>query len=122
MYYGYGYGYGRGRGMGYGRGMGFGFRGSSPPWPYVGRGRGGLPRCWAYTGYGAPGTAYSPGMAPPAFGPWTMGPPSYGAPYYSREDEIRMLKDQAGMIRDELAAIDARINELEKEKAQGGES
>ena len=122
MYYGFGSGYGRGRGMGYGRGMGFGFRGSSPAWPYVGRGRGGLPRCWAYTGYGAPGTAYAPGMAPPAPGPWAMGPAPYGAPYYSREEEIRMLRDQAGMIRDELAAIDSRIKELEKEKTQGGES
>jgi hypothetical protein len=27
------------------RGQGFGFSGSSPPWPYVGRGRGGKPRC-----------------------------------------------------------------------------
>jgi prefoldin subunit 5 len=50
-----------------------------------------------------------------------MGPPPYGAPY-SREEEIRMLRDQAGMIRDELAAIDARIQELEKEKSQGGDS
>ena len=32
---------GRGQKMG----MGLGFRGSSPSWPYVGRGRGGLPRC-----------------------------------------------------------------------------
>ena len=40
-----GYGRGGGRGSGGGGGMGFGFRGSSPPWPYVGRGRGGLPRC-----------------------------------------------------------------------------
>jgi hypothetical protein len=50
-----------------------------------------------------------------------MGPAPYGAPY-SREEEIRMLSDQAGMIRDELAAIDSRISELEKEKKQGGES
>jgi len=40
------FGFGRGRGRG---GRGFGFRGTSPPWPYIGRGRGGLPRCWAYT-------------------------------------------------------------------------
>ncbi len=29
-------------------GRGFGFRGFSPPWPFVGLGRGGLPRCWYY--------------------------------------------------------------------------
>jgi prefoldin subunit 5 len=50
-----------------------------------------------------------------------MGAAPYGSPY-SREEEIRMLREQAGMIRDELAAIDARISELEKEKKQGGES
>jgi hypothetical protein len=41
-------GYGMGRGMVGGRG--FGFRGSSPPWPYVGMGRGGLPRCGYFVG------------------------------------------------------------------------
>jgi len=35
--------------FGLGYGQGFAFRGSSPPWPYVGRGKGGLPRC-AYSG------------------------------------------------------------------------
>jgi hypothetical protein len=35
-----------GRGRGFGRGSGF--RGYSPPWPYVGLGRGGLTRGWAY--------------------------------------------------------------------------
>ena len=44
-----------GRGFGLRRGMGFGFRGSSPPWPYVGLGRGGLPRCGYFlSGAGAP--------------------------------------------------------------------
>ncbi len=32
------------------------------------------------------------------------------------------MKEEADMIRDELEAIDSRIKELEKEKAQGGES
>lgn len=36
---------GAGAGMWSMGGRGFGFRGSSPPWPYVGLGRGGLPRC-----------------------------------------------------------------------------
>lgn len=95
MYYGRGFG----RGLGFGRGMGFGFRGYSPPWPYVGIGRGGLPRCWAYGAYGWPAPGYAP---------------------YSREEEIRFLKDQANFIREELGAIEARIKELEKEKPEGG--
>jgi len=32
--------WGLGSGYGFGRGGGFGFRGSSPPWPFVGIGRG----------------------------------------------------------------------------------
>ncbi len=27
-------------------GRGRGFRGAAPGWPYIGRGRGGYPRCW----------------------------------------------------------------------------
>ena len=122
FYRGMGRGFGRGMGSGYGRGMGLAFRGSSPPWPYVGRGRGGMPRCWAFTGYGAPVTPYDPGMVSSGLGPWGAGPRPYGAPYESREEEIRFLRDRAEMIRDELAAIDSRIKELEKEKTQGGES
>ena len=57
-------GYGRGFGRG---GRGFGFRGSSPPWPYVGLGRGGLPRC----GYFLSGAVGMP--APPVY-------PSYDSP------------------------------------------
>jgi hypothetical protein len=37
-------------------GRGFGFRGWSPGWPFVGLGRGGLPRCWGYGGYGPYGS------------------------------------------------------------------
>ena len=55
---GLGLGRGLGRGAGRGMGMGFGFRSSSPPWPYVGRGRGGLPRCY-YPGL-AGGAGYTP--------------------------------------------------------------
>jgi hypothetical protein len=118
MYYGRGlgrgYGMGYGRGMGYGGSMGFGFRGSSPLWPYVGIGRGGLPRCRAYGAYGTP--AYGP-ATPYSPGPWAFG----GGPY-PPPDEIRFLNDQAAMIKQELEAIDARIKELEKEKSPGGES
>jgi len=100
--------------MGYGRGMGFGFRGYSPPWPYVGIGRGGLPRCWAYGAYGA--AAYGPAT------PYSPGPRAFGRAPYPGPDEIRFLNDQAAMIKEELEAIDARIKELEKEKSSGGES
>jgi hypothetical protein len=134
MYYGRGFGrgfgMGYGRGMGYGGGMGFGFRGASPPWPYVGIGRGGLPRCWAYGGYGGPAYGYgsAPGpvpYVPPAYGGGPYGAPApgwgpYGAP--SSTEEVRFLKEEADMIRDALEAIDSRIKELEKEKTQGGES
>lgn len=108
-------GYGRGSGMGYGRGMGYGFRGSSPPWPYVGIGRGGLPRCQAYGGYG-----YVPPAAPYPPGPSAYGWGTYGAPP-SPEEEVRFLKDRAGMIRMEIEAVDARLKELEKEQSSGGE-
>ncbi len=118
MYYGRSFGrgggMGYGRGMGYGGGMGFGFRGYSPPWPYVGIGRGGLPRCWAYGAYGT--AAYGPAV------PYTPGPWAFGGGPYSPPDEIRFLNDQAAMIKEELEAIDARIKELEKEKSPGGES
>ena len=75
----YGMGFGRGRGLGFGRGFGrgFGFRGYSPPWPYVGRGRGGLPRGWAYTpyspyaGYPYVGAYQYYGGAYPYSTPWT---------------------------------------------------
>ena len=117
----YGRGFRRGFGMGYGRGMGFEFRGYSPPWPYVGIGRGGLPRCWAYGGYGWPATGYAPGPPPYPPGPWAFGGGLYGGPS-SPEEEIRLLKDQAGMIREELEAIDTRLKELEKDKSPGGET
>lgn len=113
------YGRGLGRGLGLGRGMGFGFRGYSPPWPYVGIGRGGLPRCWAYGAYGWPAPGYVPASGPYSYTPQGYGWGPYGGPY-SPEDEIRFLKDQAQIIRKELEDIDARIKELEKEKSQGG--
>jgi hypothetical protein len=88
--------------MMYGYGRGFGFRGSSPPWPYVGRGRGGLPRC-----------AY-PGLAASAYAP--------AAPLYdsrmSENQEIDWLKSQAEAVRTELERIEARMRDLETKTAQ----
>ena len=102
-------GYG-GRGFGRRGGWGFGFRGSSPPWPYVGLGRGGLPRC-GYFFSGAAGVS----VPPAAYG----YDPFYGAPAptpLTREQELDFLKNQAEAIRGQLEQIDTRIKELETEE------
>ena len=110
------------RGLGRGGGWGFGFRGWSPPWPYVGIGRGGLPRC----GYFLAGAAGVPVWPHYGYGPYYATPPVpfYGAPYpgagpyapqMTREQELDFLKSQAEAIKEELEQIDARIKELEKE-------
>jgi hypothetical protein len=122
-------GYGRGFGRG---GWGFGFRGSSPPWPFVGIGRGGLPRCGyflsgaagmpapsAYPSYGSPGSApYYGGMAYPGATPYgyveaPMGADPY-APQMSREQELDFLRNQAGALESELDVIMKRLEELRK--------
>ena len=92
--------YGFGRGPGGRGGAGLGFRGSSPPWPYVGRGRGGLPRC------------QYPGVA--AF-------PRYrtASPYVTqmtREQELDLLKGQAEAIKRDLDQVEARMRDLESNK------
>jgi len=94
------YGYGRGPG---GRGgAGLGFRGTSPPWPYIGRGRGGLPRCQY------PGAAFSTGSTPvPA-----------NAAQMTREQEIDYLKSQSGQMKKELKRMADRISELENAKKE----
>lgn len=84
--------------------MGFGFRGSSPPWPYVGIGRGGLPRC----GYFLSGAAGTPAA-------WPYQQPAF-APQVSKEQELAYLQEQAGMIQSQLEQIKARIKELSEEK------
>jgi hypothetical protein len=83
-------------------GMGFGFRGSSPPWPYVGLGRGGLPRC----GYYFRG-AVTPGYQPPAGGrvPFSA--------QMSKEEELSYLKDQAEAVKSQLDEIESRMRDLE---------
>ncbi len=127
---GYGRGFGRGGGGG-GGGWGFGFRGSSPPWPYVGLGRGGLPRCGyflsgaagmpappGYPSYGSLWTTpYYGGMAYPGYMPYGYSGAPMGvnpsAPQMSREQELDFLKSQAEAIKGQLEQIDARIKELE---------
>jgi hypothetical protein len=102
------YGYGRGSGFGRSGGMGLGFRGSSPPWPYVGRGRGGLPRCGYYLGTYA--------------GPRSGREPFYpGVPYYprvTREEELNYMKNQAEAIKGQLEEIESRMHELENKRKE----
>jgi len=113
-----GFGRGGGFGRGSGGGMGFGFRGSSPPWPYVGIGRGGLPRCGYFlSGAGAPGP-WPFQMPPSPFPPDMAAAPGYG-PYssqMSREEELNYLKDQAEGIKSQLEEIESRMRDLESEE------
>jgi hypothetical protein len=124
MPYGYGSGRGGGRGRGIGLGLGsgsgggrgFGFRGTSPAWPYVGRGRGGLPRCGYYYGGNA---------VPPS--PYVQNRPTYSGtgtvvgnmPNYasmSKDEELNYMKNQAEAIKEQLEQIDKRMNDLGSEK------
>ena len=110
--------YGRGGSFerGFGGGMGFGFRGASPPWPYVGLGRGGLPRCgYFFSGIGVPTTR--PYGLPPFYSrmPATTG----YAPYPSqmtKEEELNYLKNQAEAIKEHLEEIESRMHDMEAEE------
>lgn len=82
------------------QGYGFGFRGASPAWPYIGRGRGGLPRCWYPAALGE-GTA---NVTPPVA--------SYQP---SPREELDFLKEQSNAMKREMEAIERRIQELEKQ-------
>jgi hypothetical protein len=100
-------GFGRGRGFSrsFGGGMGFGFRGSSPPWPYVGIGRGGLPRCGYFlSGAGVPYSA--PGYAP-------------FMTHMTEEYELSHLKGQAEAIKGQLEEIETRIRDIENKQKKG---
>lgn len=108
-------GFGRGSGRGFGGGMGFGFRGSSPPWPYVGRGRGGLPRCGYFAGTaGAP----APWSYNPSFYRGMSNAPEYPpyAPPMTRDEELKYLKEEAEAIKGQLEEIESRMRDLEKEE------
>jgi len=74
------------------RGSGMGFRGNSPPWPYVGRGRGGYARC-RYPGF--------------------TGAPIY--PYTGRDQEIDELKNQAQAMREQLTLVEDKIKQMNNE-------
>jgi hypothetical protein len=82
--------------MRYGRG--FGFRGASPAWPYVGRGRGGLPRC------------YAPGLARGYY------PTRDYRPYpdvITSEQELVSLREESAALKKHLEDLETRISELE---------
>ena len=80
---------------------GFGFGGASPPWPYVGCGRGGFPRCW-YPGLGTNLTnRFSPVPYPASVNP---------------EQELGFLQEEASVIKRQLDEVEARIKEFERKK------
>jgi hypothetical protein len=123
-----GFGRGGGGGFGFRGGMGFGFRGSSPPWPYVGIGRGGLPR-HEYFLSGAMGAPeqwpyqQAPYPESPGFGvgqgsypPYAAASPAFGNAPYTKEQELDFLRNQAEAISEQLEQIETRMRDLESEK------
>lgn len=104
-------GFGRrdGTGWGPGGGMGFSFRGASPDWPYIGRGRGGLPRCGYFSssaGATSPRVANFQGM--PAAG----GNPAPGSGI-TKDEELEYLRNQAEAMKEQLENIESRMRDLE---------
>jgi hypothetical protein len=100
--------FGTGRSSGRGGGMGFGFRGSSPPWPYIGRGRGGLPRCGYYLGMNPATRPYREPLYPDAPYP----------PRMTREEDLNYMKDQAEAIKRQLEEIESRMRDLESKSKE----
>ena len=104
-----GFGGRRGAGRGVRGGIGLGFRGASPPWPYVGLGRGGLPRCGYFLNN-------NPVPVAGAYGQ-TMSPFGTGAaPRITPEQDLDSLRNQAKSIGAQLERIEKRMRELEGEK------
>ena len=83
--------------MAYGYGRRFAFRGASLAWPYIGRGQGGLPRCWHPSLWGR--------VADPALAPRRAGA--------TRQEELGFLRDQADAMKEQLEDLESRIKELE---------
>ena len=103
-------------GFGRGRGRGFGFRGSSPPWPYVGIGRGGLPR----HEYFLSGATGAPAQWPYQQAPYAAASPAFSnVPLTSQitpEQELDFLRNQAEAIGEQLEQIETRMHSLESER------
>ena len=110
-----------------------GFDGSGPAGggPMTGGGRGycnpaasyGFERSWSRCGAGfsyGRGRGYRHIFRETGLPRWTRWPMhwpgSYRVPFYSKEDELRMLKAQAEALKDDLDGIEDRVNELEAEK------
>jgi hypothetical protein len=123
---------GGGGGFGFRGGMGFGFRGSSPPWPYVGIGRGGLPRHeyflsgamgapaqWLYQQAAYPASPGS-GVGQGFYYPYAAVSPAFGkapfAPQVTKEQELDFLRTQAEAIKGQLEQIETRMRDLESKK------
>jgi len=127
-------------GRGFGRGgWGFGFRGSSPPWPYVGLGRGGLPRCGyflsgaagvamapGYPAYGSPeavpyggipyGEAAYPGAMPYGYGGAPMGTmpgPPTGTPGANPYAPQMTREQELGFLRSQAEAIKGQLEQID---------
>ena len=121
-------GFGRGGGFGFRGGMGFGFRGSSPPWPYVGIGRGGLPRHEYFLSgamgapeqwpYQQPPYPDSPGfgVGQGSYPPYAAASPAFGNAPFTKEQELDFLRNQAEAIGEQLEQIETRMRDLESEK------
>ena len=99
---------------GFGRGSGrrFGFRSSSPPWPYVGLGRGGMPRC-AYFISGVVDAPLAWSYQRPPYPFYRAGYPPF-RPQTTKE-ELDLLKDEADAVKEQLEQIESRIRDLESE-------
>jgi len=110
--------YGFGRGFGFRGGMGFGFRGSSPPWPYVGVGRGGLPRCGYFLSGAAAPSAWPYQQPSYLFSTGAPSAPGYRpfGPQMTKQQELDFLKDQAEAIKGQLDQIEARMQQLGSEE------
>jgi hypothetical protein len=107
-------------GAGIRRGRGLGFRGYAPPWPYSGRGRGGLPRCrYPYAGYSwydlparQPYNAFYGVYGHPHH--WSWASPEEAYPYeMNKEQTLAYLKSQAEALKTELENLTSEIQELE---------
>ena len=90
---------GRGRGRGFGMGRGW-WRGAYPYLPFHGYG--------SYAAlHGYPG--YAPHYHPAAYG-------FSGPPQLTKEQQLKMLKEEASALKGEIEAIEAQMKELEKTK------
>lgn len=91
------------------RGMGFRIRGASPPPPFIGRGRGGLPRCYFFL--------WQQGLLPDMDSfpqPGQMAPPVPQKDFGDREQELEALKRALQNLEKQKEDIKKRIEELKK--------